>query len=381
MKKATLSCRESYTRSWAWETKKGVTMTIYCGVDFHARQQVVNWCQTADGEVHQRQLLHKSPDEVREFYSQFDDKVIVGLEASGYSAWFETMLDEIGHEVWVGNASEIRRRARSRHKTDRRDAELLLDLLMSNEFPRIHRLSQESLEVLQQLRYRHRLVQIRTKIHNALHAIALGAGMSLKSQLRTKRGKVRLRELPLNTTLSKQREEWLMLIDELNRRIERVEKELEPIAADDRRVQLIRTHPGIGLLTGLALVHTLSPVERFSNSRKVTAYVGLEPREYSSGDKQRFGGISKAGSRLLRFLLVEAGNKAVTCDEHLKTIYHRLLHRRDRARAKVAVARHVLINAYILLRDEIDYAEFLKRGVTVRSARSVHRLENACPRD
>lgn len=66
-------------------------MTIYCGVDFHARQQWVNWCDTNDGEVHQRQLSHQSPDEIRQFYSQFDGKVIVGFEASGYTAWFETM--------------------------------------------------------------------------------------------------------------------------------------------------------------------------------------------------------------------------------------------------------------------------------------------------
>jgi transposase len=67
-------------------------------------------------------------DDVRGFYSQFSGEVIVGLEASGYSEWFETMLSELGHQVWVGNATEIRRRARSRQKTDRRDAKLLLDL-------------------------------------------------------------------------------------------------------------------------------------------------------------------------------------------------------------------------------------------------------------
>jgi transposase len=162
-------------------------------------------------------------------------------------------------------------------------------------------------------------------------------------------------------------------LSELNRRIERVEQELEPLAAADPRVQRVRTHPGVGLLTGLALVHTLCPVSRFANNRKVTAYVGLEPREYSSGERQCFGGISKAGSRLLRFLLVEAGHKAVTRDEHLRKLYHRLLHRRERAKAKVAVARHVLVHSYILLRAEIDYPEFLRRGVAVRSARLVHR--------
>jgi transposase len=214
---------------------------------------------------------------------------------------------------------------------------------------------------------------LRTKAHNALQALALGAGVSLKAKLRTKQGKERLKALPLSPALKLQRQEWLDLIDELNTRIARVEKELEPLAAADQRVRRVRTHPGIGLLTGLALVHTLCPVSRFANHRKVTAYAGLEPQEYSSGDKQRFGGISKAGSRLLRFLLVEAGNSAAASDAELKKLYQRISQRRGRACAKVAVARHVLIHAYIMLRDEIDYAEFRRRGVTARSARSVHR--------
>jgi transposase len=374
MKQVTPPRREPYTR-FELENKEGVTMTIYFGVDFHARQQFIKWSDTADGEIHQLQLSHQSLDEVRMFYSQFKGEVVVGLEASGYSNWFEAMLDELGHQVWVGDATQIRRRARSRQKTDRKDAEPLLDLLMKGEFPRIHRLSQQGLEVLRHLRYRHRLVQVRTKVYNAVHSIALASGVSLRSKLRTKKGKEKLNQLSLSPAHSLQREEWLDLIAELNKRIERVEKDLELIASSDERLRLVRTHPGIGLLTGLALVHTLWPVGRFPNSRRVAAYVGLEPREYSSGDKQRLGNISKAGSRLLRFLLVEAGNKAVTEDEDLRKLYRRLLHGRDRARAKVAVARHVLIHAHIMLRGGIDYKEFLRRGVAVRSARTVHRPE------
>lgn len=348
-------------------------MVTYCGVDFHARQQLVKWCNSEEGEIHERQLWHQSKEEVQEFYAQFAGRVIVGFETSGYSSWFETMMEQLGHEVWIGHATEIRRRARARQKTDRRDAELILDLLLKDEFPRIHRLSTESREVLRQLRYRHRLVQLRTKSYNSLQAIALSAGVSLKAKLRTRGGKERLLGLSLTMAGHSQRQEWLALIAQLNAGIERVERELEVVAAADDRVQLVRTHPGIGLLTGLGLVHSLSPVSRFANSRKVAAYVGLEPREYSSGERQSFGGISKAGSRLLRFLLVEAGQKAVHKDEHLKKLYQRLLHRRDRAKAKVAVARHLLVRTYIMLRDGIDYAEFIRRGVAVPSARVSYR--------
>ena len=315
-------------------------------------------------------------DEVRGFYSRFDGEVIVGIEASGYSEWFETMLQELGHGVWVGDATEIRRRARSRQKTDRRDAQLILDLLLKGEFPRINKPSRESLEVLRRLRYRHRLVQLRTAMRNSLQALALGSGVVLKAKLRTRKGRQKLGELPLSPALSRQRADWSELIEQVEGRIAGVERELAELAAGDERVRRLRTHPGIGLLTALALVHTLCPVSRFANGRKVTAYVGLEPREDSSRERRRMGHISKAGSRVLRFLLVEAGNSAVRSDEALRRLYHRVLHRRDRARAKVAVARHVLVHAYVMLRDEIDYAEFRLRGANRRSAaRTVHRPE------
>jgi len=88
-------------------------MTVYCGVDFHARQQTIRYCDTADGEIHSRELDHQK-DDLRSFYSQFKGEVIVGLEASGYSTWFEELVESLGHQVWLGDATEIRRRARRR---------------------------------------------------------------------------------------------------------------------------------------------------------------------------------------------------------------------------------------------------------------------------
>jgi transposase len=289
--------------------------------------------------------------------------------SGGYSDWFERFLEEHAIEVWFGNPTEIRRRARSRQKNDWRDAELLLDLLMNNEFPRVFRQSAESRAVLAQLRYRHKLVQLRTQVINSLHALAIREGLSLRSALLTKAGRTKLHALPLISVKAKQRQEWLTLIDQLSENIKGVERELLKLAAQDEQVIRVRTHPGIGLLTGLALVHTLAPISRFANSRKVTAYVGLEPREFSSDSKQRWGSISKAGSPLLRFLLVEAAQHAARADYELKNTYQHLSARRGKPKAKVAVARKLLVRAYILLRDEIDYATYLRRTVAVRSHR------------
>lgn len=347
-------------------------MLTYCGVDFHSRQQKVVYGNTADGEIKRMELKHQT-DEVRRFYEQLPKPAIIGLEATGSSSWFEKLLSELGHEVWIGHATEIRRRARARQKNDWRDAELAFDLMIKGEFPRIYRLSEESLEILRQLRYRHRLVKIRTMAKNSLHAIALSAGLSMRTKLLTQAGRSKLNLLNLSPVFAEQRQEWLDLIDQIKQRIIRIESELKQIAETDPRVRLLETHPGIGLLTALALVHTLSPADRFSSSRKVTAFVGLEPCEDSSDDKVRWRGISKAGSRLLRFLLVEAGHSAIKNDEELRRFYFRLVFKRDKPRAKVAVARKLLVRAWIMLRDQIDYSEFLRRGVAVGSARTEHR--------
>src|SRR5690242_21501812 len=127
---------------------------------------------------------------------------------------------------------------------------------------------------------------------------------------------------------------------------------------------------GLGLLPSLCQVHLMQPDSHFSTARKIVAYAGYDPVERSSAERQRFLGISKAGSRLLRYLLVEAAHTAVRYDEDLKRFYKRLAQRRGRPKAKVAAARKLLIRAYIMLRDEIDYAEFRRRAVAARLARA-----------
>jgi transposase len=336
-------------------------MTVYLGVDLHARQQTVSYVNTEDGEVKRRELYHQR-DDVRAFYSQFEGAVIVGVEACGYTNWFEELMEELGHTILVGDAAEIRRLARRRQKNDRRDADLILDLLVRNVFPRLYRYSSESRELLRQLRFRHRLVRLRTSIYNSLHALSISAGLSLQAKLATAQGRTQLLQLRLSPVLEKQRGEWLSLADELSERILAVERWLKAQARRDQRVCRVRTHPGVGLLTALCLVHTLSDITRFASTRKVTAYAGLDVVEHSSAERKAYGGISKAGSRLLRYLLVEAAQTAVRGDEQLRSFYQRVMKRRGLAKAKVAVARKLLVRTFIMLRDEIDYAEFLRRG-------------------
>jgi transposase len=102
-------------------------MTLYIGVDIHARQQTLSYLDTSDGTAGQVELQHER-DDVKGFYCKFQGQVIVGFEACGYTNWFEELIEQLGHKLLVGDAAEIRRLARRRQKNDRRDADLLLDL-------------------------------------------------------------------------------------------------------------------------------------------------------------------------------------------------------------------------------------------------------------
>ncbi len=343
-------------------------MTVYIGVDLHVRTQAVCWMDTADGEIHEITLEHER-DDVRAFYAQFPPGAVVGVEASGYSLWFHRTVEDLGHQLLVGDALAIRQFARRRQKNDRRDSHLVLDLLRRGDFPAIHIPSPASRDVLALLRYRHRLVRIRTMLRNGLQAVALSHRLRLGPRLFTASGLQRFAALPLDGAFAVQRQHSLLLLVSLAQQIQAVENELERRAQNDPRISRLRTHPGIGPLTSLAVVHALDPVTRFDRARRVAAYCGLDPREHSSGDTQRFGHISKQGNRLLRFLLIEAAHNAIRNDDDLRRFYFHLQARKNSSVAIVAVARKLVLRLYRMLRDEIDYEQFRRRGRDARRAR------------
>src|SRR2546421_6640025 len=203
------------------------------------------------------------------------------------------------------------------------------------------------------LRYRHKLVKMRTIIKNSLQALALQSGLSRRTKLFTKAGQQELRAAPMSPVMKQQQEQWLELLVVLNQPIVKTPLGLKQQSLNDARIRLLRPHPGIGLLTSLGLVHTLDPISRFRNQRKVTAYAGLEPMERSSAERKRFLGISKAGSRLLRFLVIEAAHTAVKKDDDLKRFYRRLQERRGRPKAKVAGTTKIFMRRLIILREPV----------------------------
>lgn len=343
-------------------------MQYYIGVDFHAHRQTVAWCDTRTGETRTFDLVHDL-EKVREFYFSLPEAAIIGIEASAKAAWFENMIFESKHTLLVGNPVLIRKRATSRHKNDRRDAELILDLLMNGQFPALWRRPPESNQILEILQLRSSLVRQRTQVFNRLQALAHNAGLP-KGRMRTLAFQAVVQAADMDEACSLARSQNFALLRSLHERVTELEEWLKKKAAGDARVDLLQTQKGVGYLTSLTVVHTLGDVTRFARvAKEVASYAGLDPLERSSAGRIKFGRISKAGSPLLRFQLGQAVQTAARSDARLKSFYKRLAKKKPKAVAKTATARKLLVKLAIMLRDNITAAEFDRRGPQVGNAR------------
>ena len=329
------------------------------GCDLHTRYQQIAGVDTATGEMVERRLEHEN-GEARAFYAALAGPARVGIEATGHTQWFEALLAELGHELWVGDAAQIRAAVVRKQKTDARDAAHVLDLLVTNRFPRIWRPSWEERDLRQLVWHRQKLVWMRGAVKNQLHALAMGQGVCRKGKLFTAKGRKELEGLALGVWASYRRQELLQLLDQLEQSLDKLDGAVEQQAKSEPAAVRLMTHPGVGPVTSLAFVLTIGPVARFQRSRQMVSYLGLNPQEHSSGGKQRLGSISKQGNPMMRSLLVEAGHTAARFDPHLQRVYQRLKFRRGASVAKVAVARKLAVRMYWMLRGTADYAQLVR---------------------
>lgn len=284
-------------------------------------------------------------------------RVCVGMEASGHARWFERLLAELKLELRIGDASEIRRKRGRKQKTDRQDAQHILNLLLKDDFPPIWVPSWENRDLRQLLWHRHRMVQARTRIMNQLQSVALNEGLRCKKKLWRAGGREQLESFRLAPWASRRRHDLLELLDRLNPTIAELSQAVEREAESHPEAQRLKTHPGVGALTALAFVLVIGDPERFQCGKQVASYLGLVPLEDSSGNRRRLGHITKQGSSILRFLLVEAAQVTVRSLPEWRRQYSHLMMRRGRKTAKVAMARRLAIRLYWMWREKRDYEQ------------------------
>ena len=336
---------------------------LIIGCDYHPSFQQIAFVDTDTGELQERRLEHR--EEAEKFYRGLGVqgmKVRVGMEASGHARWFERLLGELNFELWIGDATEIARKRERKQKTDRQDAQHILRLLLKDDFPRIWIPSWENRDLRQLLWHRHRMVQARTRIMNQLQAVALNEGLRSKKRLWREHGREQLESFRLAPWASRRRQDLLELLDRLNPTIAELSQAIEQEAEKFSEARWLMTHPGVGPLTALAFVLIIGEADRFQCGKQAASYLGLVPLEDSSGNRRRLGHITKQGSSMLRFLLVEAAQVTVRSLPEWRSKYFHLMMRRGRKIAKVAMARRLAIRLYWMWRKGWDYEQVKKFG-------------------
>jgi transposase len=336
---------------------------LIIGCDYHPGFQQIAFVDTDTGELSERRLDHR--EQAEQFYRELKQRQVaarVGMESSGHSRWFERVLRELQFELWIGDPAQIRSKRVRKQKTDRQDAQLILQLLMEDRFPRIWVPDAENRDLRQLLWHRHRMVQMRTRVMNQLHVVALNEGLRRKKALWRAAGRKELESIALAPWARRRRQDLLDILDQLTPKIQELTHVLEEEVEKRPVTRRLMTHPGVGPLTALAYELVIGTPERFHCGKQIASYVGLVPEEKSSGDRRRQGHISKQGNVLLRFLLVEAAQVTVRSQPEWRSKFLHLAMRRGRKIAKVAMARKLAVHLYWMWRQGCDYGQLQKLG-------------------
>jgi len=329
------------------------------GCDFHPSWQQIAWLDSATGDTGEHKLVHAS-GEAKRFYEQLSAPVLIGMEATGNSQWFLEQVEDLGHEIWIGDAAQIRASYVRKQKTDKRDAAHILKLVVEGRFPRLWTPDREQRDLRQLVLHRHKLVEIRSRVKNELQHLSMNKGMQKKRTLWSQAGQKMLRELPLKPWASCRREDLLGLLGMLDQQIGKLDVAVQQAAEEHPQAKLLMTQPGVGPNTALAFVLTIGDVSRFARGKQIASYLGLIPREESSGGRQKQGAISKQGNGMLRSLLVEAAQIAVRYDPGFRKQYLHRCHQKPKGVAKVAAARKLAVRLYWMLRSQVGYPEIVR---------------------
>jgi transposase len=296
------------------------------------------------------------------------------IEACSICGWIADLAESLGIEVRVANThGEAWKWKKVKRKTDRDDALKLAKLAASDQLPLVHL---PRLAVRQQrslIKYRHALIDRRTGIKNTIRSLLDTQGLSLPGRSRgwtiasineLKKLSRPLQQCDLHNLWRGQLDLELRMLEAVSALIKEADKKLDAIAASDERVTRLRTIPQVGARLAELVVAMIDNPHRFRNARQVSAYAGLVPKQYQSGQMNRLGRITGQGPGLLRRMLVQiAWGMQRRTETRGHAVFDRLCHgqRTRRKQAVVALARKILIWCWALLRDGSVWDE--ARGV------------------
>ena len=332
----------------------------YMGIDHHKQYSHLTLIDEDGREVKSGKVFNRV-EEVRGFLEGIADKTKAVIEAGRTSYVIVDFLRELGVEVLMAHASEVKAIARAKIKTDKRDSKILAYLLRADLIPEVYLRSEENRQAQRVLRHRAFYVGTRTRVKNKIRVLLAQQPIELQEEITqrkhffSRKGLELLRQLELPSLDKDLLVNLVMMYRHLEERIKESDGLVKRLYNELREAQLISTVPGFGFFLSVLAAVEIADIGRFESEKKLHCYAGVVPTTYSSGERRYHGRIIQAGNRWLRWAAIEAVFPACKRDFGLLLFYEKRARRKGANVAKVATAKRLLTIIYRILKEKREY--------------------------
>jgi transposase len=351
-------------------------VVTYAGIDYHKKFSVIT-LGDKNGKVVTTERLVNDKHLIKQFFSQYPGISCAVESCRGYE-WFLDYLKDMGLTVQLVNPHKTKQIAQSRCKTDKVDSRILMELLAIGFLPTCYQPTPAERALREQLRWRAHLVRYATRMKVRIHSLLDKENLGLAApKLFSAEGLKFLKQIQLTSpTRQALLQEHLAMLEYFEDQVAKENSWVKKTALASKGACLLTTVPGIGALSALVIMAELGDIKRFKRSAQVAAYSGLVPSIYSSANVRRIGAITKEGSRLLRWILIQCAWQAIRTNYQLLCHFATVSRRCGRNAAAVSVARKLIQIAYRVLRDQKPFAPELIGNQAAQSKNSGARVSS-----
>lgn len=329
---------------------------LYIGVDLHLRTQNVTVMDKMGNNKQKFKFLNDDRDGLFNFYNSLPRTSSIAIEATYNWPWFVDFLEDMDHNPKLSHPKKTRIIAESALKSDDIDSEVLAHLDRLNYLPLAYIPSKGERSLRELLRMRLFFVKIRTSLKNRTHSLLAKWGIChCYSDLFGKAGREFLKNLTLDIMRKETLTKHIDAIIYIDEQIHQMEKLIKGEIKDNPIANLLMTIPGIGPFLAFLLAIEIGPITRFASFKKLVSYSGLSSRIHQSADKLRYGHINKDSNFFIRWALIEAVDHAIRKDPKLYSLYNKVMYKKGKSKARIAIARKLLISIYFMLKDNEPY--------------------------
>lgn len=321
---------------------------IYVGVDLHLQSCYMTVLDASGARLQQRQVPNDA-DRLCSFFNglkkpgQEEEKILVAVEACAFWCAFVDCVEPLVERVVLVHPAKVKAIASAKLKNDRVDSQTLAQLLRANLLPEAWKADVATRDLRELLRLRIALAQDRTRYKNQIHAVLHQHGeRAPQSDAFGCAGRAWLVQVPLRPAARQALDTSLRLVEQLDQEVHALDQQLRQIAKEDPDARVLMTIPGIGAFTAMVLKAEIGDIHRFPDKKSLFNYAGLVPVIRESAGHRRSGGITRAGSRQLRWVMSEAAMTAARYSPAARAWFTRLARRKHPHVARTALARKLL---------------------------------------